>query len=58
MTSRLVLRDVVADDLPIFFHQQLDPDANYMAAFTAKDPAATPPFWRTGGACWPTRPSW
>jgi RimJ/RimL family protein N-acetyltransferase len=38
MTSDLLLRDVVEDDLPIFFEQQLDPDANYMAAFTAKDP--------------------
>jgi len=26
-------------DLPIFFEQQLDPDANRMAALTAKDPA-------------------
>jgi RimJ/RimL family protein N-acetyltransferase len=29
---------VLDDDLAIFFDQQLDPDANYMAAFTAKDP--------------------
>jgi RimJ/RimL family protein N-acetyltransferase len=35
----LLLRNVVEDDLPIFFAQQLDDDANYMAAFTAKDPA-------------------
>jgi RimJ/RimL family protein N-acetyltransferase len=39
MTSQLSLRDVVEDDLPIFFEHQLDPDANHMAAFTAKDPA-------------------
>jgi RimJ/RimL family protein N-acetyltransferase len=38
MTSALLLRDVIEDDLPIFFEQQLDSDANYMAAFTAKDP--------------------
>ena len=38
MTSALLLRDVIEDDLPIFFEQQLDPDANHMAAFTAKDP--------------------
>ena len=38
MASRLLLRDVVEDDLPIFYEQQLDPDANYMAAFTTKDP--------------------
>lgn len=35
----VVLREVIDDDLAIFFDQQLDPDANYMAAFTAKDPA-------------------
>lgn len=38
MTNELLLRDVVNDDLPIFFAQQLDKEANYMAAFTAKDP--------------------
>jgi RimJ/RimL family protein N-acetyltransferase len=36
--SHVQLRDVIASDLPIFFKQQLDPTANYMAAFTAKDP--------------------
>lgn len=39
MTSDLLLRDVIEDDLPIFFEQQLDSDANYMAAFTARNPA-------------------
>lgn len=38
MNGQLQLRDVQESDLPIFFEQQLDPDANYMAAFTAKDP--------------------
>jgi len=38
MTNELLLRDVVNDDLPTFFQQQLDQEANYMAAFTAKDP--------------------
>ena len=38
MTSDVVLREVVDADLPIFFEQQLDRDANYAAAFTAKDP--------------------
>jgi RimJ/RimL family protein N-acetyltransferase len=33
------LRDVTEGDLSIFFEQQLDPVANQMAAFTAKDPA-------------------
>ncbi|HEY1389634.1 MAG TPA: GNAT family N-acetyltransferase [Ktedonobacterales bacterium] len=38
MADDIVLRDVTDDDLPIFFEQQLDPDANYMAAFTSRDP--------------------
>ena len=39
MADDIVLRDVTDDDLPIFFEQQLDPDANYMAAFTSRDPS-------------------
>ncbi len=39
LTSGVLLRDVTESDLPIFFEQQLDPDANYMAAFAARDPA-------------------
>lgn len=38
-TSDVLLRDVTISDLPIFFEQQLDKEANHMAAFTAKDPA-------------------
>lgn len=34
----VLLREVTADDLTILFEQQLDPEANVMAAFTAKDP--------------------
>jgi RimJ/RimL family protein N-acetyltransferase len=33
------LRDVIEGDLPTLFEQQLDEEANYMAAFTRKDPA-------------------
>lgn len=39
MTPHLLLRDVVEDDLPLFFEFQMDPDANALAASTAKDPA-------------------
>jgi len=39
MQGGLVLRDVIDDDLPTFFEQQLDPAANYMAAFTGRDPS-------------------
>jgi RimJ/RimL family protein N-acetyltransferase len=38
MTHQIGLREVVADDLPIFYRQQLDPEANDMAAFTSADP--------------------
>jgi hypothetical protein len=36
--SKVRLREVIKSDLPIFFEQQLDPTANYMAAFTRVDP--------------------
>ena len=39
MTSDMLLRAVTKEDLMIFFEQQLDPDANHMAAFTRKNPA-------------------
>src|SRR6266511_2711354 len=38
MSNKLILRNVVNDDLPIFFEYGLDQEANYMPAFTAKDP--------------------
>lgn len=34
----VTLRPVIADDLPIFFEQQRDPQAVRMAAFTSRDP--------------------
>jgi len=37
--SDVILRDVVEGDLAILFEHHKDPDANRMAAFTAKDPA-------------------
>jgi RimJ/RimL family protein N-acetyltransferase len=39
MPIDLLLRDVIEDDLPFFFGQRLDPNANPMAAFTAQAPA-------------------
>ena len=39
MPSPVQLRAVADTDLPIFYEQQLDPAALYMAAFTAKNPA-------------------
>ena len=38
MSNELLLRNVLSTDLPIFFEYQLDQEANYMAAFTTKDP--------------------
>lgn len=38
MSNQRILRNVTSDDLAIFFEYQLDQEANYMAAFTAKDP--------------------
>lgn len=38
MTSNVLLREVREADLPLFFEQQLDPEANIMAAFVAEDP--------------------
>ena len=37
MTNMFLLREVLKADLPTFFTYQLDPEANAMAAFTAKD---------------------
>ena len=37
--TSVLLRDVIEDDLPVFFAHQQDVDANHMAAFTAKNPA-------------------
>jgi RimJ/RimL family protein N-acetyltransferase len=39
MTAHVELREVRESDLSIFFEQQLDPEANRMAAFTALNPA-------------------
>lgn len=37
--SKVSLRDVQPSDLAIFFEQEQDADANWMAAFTAEDPS-------------------
>jgi RimJ/RimL family protein N-acetyltransferase len=38
LSCHILLRDTIESDLSTFFEQQLDRTANYMAAFTAKDP--------------------
>lgn len=39
LTSNVQLRDVIVEDFPIFFAQQVDPVSTFMAAFVSKDPA-------------------
>src|SRR2546425_3055823 len=45
MTNDVLLRDVTEGDLPIFFEQQLDPDAIHMAAFPPRDRDAFTAHW-------------
>lgn len=37
MSAEILLRDVIESDLPIFYEQQLDPEAAAMAAFPSRD---------------------
>jgi RimJ/RimL family protein N-acetyltransferase len=46
MPDDVVLRDVVEDDLPIFFEHQRDPEANRMADFPARDRDAFMAHWK------------
>jgi RimJ/RimL family protein N-acetyltransferase len=45
MPNTVLLRAVIANDLPIFFEQQLDPVATQMAAFPARDREAFMVHW-------------
>ena len=45
MPATIHLRDVTESDLAIFFEQQLDPVANQMAAFPARDQEAFMAHW-------------
>jgi RimJ/RimL family protein N-acetyltransferase len=45
MNDRVRLRDVESHDLPVFYEQQLDPDATRMAAFPARDREAFDAHW-------------
>lgn len=38
MDPAVTLREVVDDDLPVFFRHMRDPESNRMAAFTSEDP--------------------
>ena len=39
MIVEIILRDIHADDVRVFYEHQLDDEANHMAAFTKKDPS-------------------
>lgn len=41
----IVLRDVIESDLPVFFEQQLDPEATAMAAFPSREREAFMTHW-------------
>ena len=45
MANNLHLRDVTESDLPIFFQQQLDPEATAMAAFPTRDRESFMAHW-------------
>ena len=45
MADNVTLRDVIEGDLPVFFEQQLDPDATSMAAFPAREKDAFMTHW-------------
>ena len=45
MPLSILFRDVTESDLPIFFEQQLDPDATAMAAFPARDRESFMAHW-------------
>ena len=46
---KLKLRSVIDADLPVFFSQQVDAEANFMAAFTRKEPGDRAAFDRHWG---------
>lgn len=45
MTNEVRLRSVEPGDLPVFYEQQLDPDATRLAAFASRDRAAFDAHW-------------
>jgi RimJ/RimL family protein N-acetyltransferase len=47
MSSNVQLRNTIETDLPIFFEQQLDPDAIRMAAFPSRNREAFMAHWST-----------
>ena len=48
----ITLRNVETSDISIFFEQQLDPEANRMAAFVREDPHDERPLTHIGNESW------
>jgi len=46
MPNNIQLRDVIETDLPIFYEQQLDPEATQMAAFPSRSEEAFMAHWK------------
>ena len=44
-STHVALRDVIPDDLPVFFEHQLEPEANEMAAFPPRERDAFMAHW-------------
>lgn len=57
MPATVTLRPVVADDLPVFFAHQADPEACRMAAFPSRDREAFMTHWTTNILGHPTNTS-
>lgn len=57
MPASVSLRPVVADDLPVFFAHQADPESARMAAFPSRDHAAFMAHWTTNILGHPTNAS-
>lgn len=45
MRDEILLREVLEEDLPVFYEHQLDPDATRMAAFPSRDREAFMQHW-------------
>jgi RimJ/RimL family protein N-acetyltransferase len=45
VTGDVLLREVLAEDVPVFFEHQLDPDASRMAAFPSRERDAHTTHW-------------
>ncbi|MBE0672474.1 MAG: GNAT family N-acetyltransferase [Anaerolineales bacterium] len=45
MSNIIILRNVIQDDLPVFFEHQRDPEAAAMAAFPSRDKEAFTKHW-------------